>query len=205
MFRALGGHHASKLTATAGTAITGLIPPRRGAFTRLCRILFRPGATAHTVTMLKALGQTTLAVAAAASATSITISADPGTGSPSGNLANSDWICVELDDGSFFLSAISSLSTLTMTVGALPAAAAAGNRVWTFGVPGDHASSQTTAKPNPITGSSFLSTASVMNDWGDAGAGICQSLNQDEPMMVHSNNATNAGTIEQVSAAYTQN
>lgn len=205
MFRALGGHHASQLTATAGTAITCLIPPRRGAFTRLTRILYRCAGTAHTVTALKALWQTTLASAIAASGTSATLAADNGAGTSAGALASNDWIAIQLDDGNYFLSTLASLSTLTGTVSALPSAAAAGNKVFVFGVPGDHTSSQTTAKPNPVDGSQFLCTASILNDWGDYASGICQTLSQEEPLMVHSNNATAAGTFELIAASHTMN
>lgn len=206
MHRALGSCHLTGLTAAAGTAITGLIPPRRAAFTRLTRVQYRCGSTAHTLTFLKAFGKTVLAAGVAQSGTSITLAADPGAGTPSGNLANGDWVCVELDGGGFFLSPVSSLTGLTMTVNALPAAAKAGNRVWTFGVPGDHpATSQTTLKPNPERGSALTCTASALNDWSDVASGMCQSLEQDSPLMVHSNNATAAGTFEMAAASYTLN
>lgn len=211
MFRALSSYAASKLTATASTAITCIIPPHRRGRTRLTRILYRCGSTAHTITVMKALGSTTLTAAVAASGTSITLAADPGTTTAAGAIANSDWIAIRLDDGSVFLTTISSLSTLTMTVNALPSAAAAGSKVWFFGVPGDHASSQTqstVATISPATilkGKLFLATVSVMNDWGDAGASIEQTLNIDEPLVVHSDNATAAGTFELVSGVHTTN
>lgn len=166
----------SNLTAAAGTAITALLPPsgtRRPGFTRLNRIMYRCAGTPHTITVMKAFGRTTLASAVAASGTSITLATDPGAGTPSGNLANGDWLCIELDDGSFFLSPLSSLSTLTMTVNSLPAAAAVGNRVWTFGVPGDHTSTQTNPRSQnaplsggggELRGGSILCTASIVND-----------------------------------------
>lgn len=83
----------SNLTAAAGTAITALLPPsgtRRPGFTRLNRIMYRCAGTAHTITVMKAFGRTTLASAVAASGTSITLASDPGAGTPSGNLANGD-------------------------------------------------------------------------------------------------------------------
>lgn len=208
-----GNFHASNLTANAGTAITCLIPPRGRSYTLLTGLLYRAGVTAHTITLLKALGVTTLSAAVSASGTSITLTSNPGTNtnvtSPAGALANSDWLCIELDDDAngkprYFLTTVSSLSTLTMTVDALPYAAAAGNRVWYFGVPADHASSQTTASDNTLVGSALPATASIRNDFAIPG-GLCKSRHQDEPLLVHSDNASNAGKFELIAAEYTQN
>lgn len=205
MFRALGGHHASNLTATAGTEITCLIPPKVRAYSRLTRVLYRCGSTAHTITAAKALASTTLSAAAAGSQAVINITADSGV-TPPGAIAAGDFVCVQLDSGQYHLGKVSSVSTLAITLTAnLPSAAAAGSKVWFLGAVGDHTSSQTANKPNPIKGSQFPCTASVLNDWGDYASGICQTLNQEEPLLVHSNNATAAGTFEQVSAAYTLN
>lgn len=204
MTAVLAGHTATQLTATAGTAITCLIPPRKRAFTRLTSVLYRCAGTAHTVSLMKAFSRTTLAAAAAASATTVVLSANPGTGTPAGAIANGDWIAIKLDDGSFFIATVT-VSGLSMTVAALPAAAAAGNDVFFFGVPGDHTSTQTNPKPNPIKGSQIVCTASVLNSWTDPAAGLCQSLEQYSPLMVHSNNATAAGTFELISAVYSSN
>lgn len=206
MFRALQGFGFSNLTATAGTAITALLPPRARAFTRLTKLLYRCGATAHTVTVLKTLGSTTLSAAAAGSQAVINLTADPGTGTPAGAIAANDFVCVQLDSGEFFLGKVSSVSTLAITLTAnLPSAAAAGNAVWFFGAPGDHTSSQTTTKPNPAVGSQYPATASILNTWDDVASGLHQTLNQNEPLLVHSNNATAAGTFEQVTGSHTMN
>lgn len=205
MFKALGSHCESKLTATAGTPITALFPPRRGAFTRLIKMLYLAGATAHTLTVLKCLGKTTLSAAAASSATTVVLTADPGTGTPASGIATNDWIAVQLDDGTFFLAKATGVSTLTITVAALPAGAAAGNNVYFFGAPADHASSQTNPKVNNVVGSAFTCTASVLKDFSDVAAGLHMSLNQNEPIMVYSDNATAAGELQQATAVYTSN
>lgn len=213
MHRALGGFQFGGLTATAGTAITALVPPHSRGYSRITKALYRPGATGHALVFLKSFGSAELTAAVAASGTSITLDRDPGgtTGTPDevaapcGAIANGDWLCIELDDGSYFLTTLSSLSTLTMTVNALPSAAAAGNKVWTFGVPGDHpVSSQTAQKPNPIKGFTITTTASVMNEFSDTASGILQSLAPNMPLMVHSANGTNAGVLELLSGSYTQ-
>lgn len=210
MFRALNSCQASGLTASANTAITALIPPRARAFSRVTHVMYRCGTTAHTITLLKSFLPTsgavsTLTATVAASGTSATVNADPSVGSPAGALANGDWVAIQLDSGEYFISTISGLASLTFTVNALPSQASAGNKVYAFGVPADHASSQTTQAPNPIKGSSILCTASVMNDWSDFASGLIQSLAQEMPLIVHSNNATAAGTFELVSGDHTIN
>lgn len=206
MFRALGSFSFGKLTATADTAITALLPPRNRAFTRLTSMYYRAGATAHTLTALKAVGTTTLSSAAAGAQAVINLTADPGTGTGPGAIAANDFVCVELDSGEFFLGKVSSVAALAITLTAnLPSAAAAGKSVWFFGAPGDHVSSQTTVKPNPAVGSQFRGTASTLEKFEDFACGICQTLNQFEPLMVHSDNATAAGHFEQVSGCHTLN
>lgn len=212
MHRALGSFHAGGLTASAGTAITCLVPPHPRGYSRITRALYRPGATAHALVFMKAFGSALLAAAASASATEITLASDPGAAAntpdgvaaPSGTLATNDWLCIQLDNGSYFL-AQATVSGLVCTVAALPAAAAAGNRVWTFGAVGDHpVSSQTTHKPNPIKGFTITTTASAMNDFGDAASGILQSLAPNMPLAVYSANGTNAAVLELLTASYTQ-
>lgn len=212
MHRAYGGFQFGGLTASSGTAITALVPPHPRGYSRITKALYRPGATAHALVFMKSFGSALLAAAAAGSATEITLASDPGAAAntplgvaaPSGALATNDYLCIQLDDGSYFL-AIATVSGLVCTVAALPAAAAAGNRVWTFGAVGDHpVSSQTTHKPNPIKGFTITTTASVMNEFSDAGSGILQSLAPNMPLMVHSANGTNAGVLELLSGSYTQ-
>src|SRR4051812_4103449 len=102
MFKALGSHQIAKQTATADTVITALIPPRRNCKTRITSILYQCAGTAHTITLLKALGSSTLTADVAASGTSITLAAAPVTSdAASGVLANSDWVAIELDNGNY--------------------------------------------------------------------------------------------------------
>jgi hypothetical protein len=200
MFRALGSFSFAGLTASAGTAITALLPPRQRAFTRLTRILYRCGGTAHAIVVLKSLAQVTLTANAASGQAVINISSDPG-------MAANKFVCVELADGTYHLGRVSSVSSLAVTLSAnLPAAASSGAKVWFFGLPGDHpVSSQTTTRPTPVLGHTVTCTASILNAWEDYGSGIAQSNNQEEPLMVHSANGTAAGTFELISGCHTIN
>lgn len=204
MRKAVAGVHFGGLTATAATVITAFIPPRVGFFSLLTRILYRCAGTAHTISIQKSLNVTTLTSAAAASQAVINLAVDPGTGTVAGAIANTDYVLVQLDDGTFFLQKVASVASLAITLTTnLPATAAAGNKVWFFGAPGDQpASSQTTQKRNPLLGYQILATVSVMNDWGDNASGICQSNNPNEPIMISSNNATAAGFFELVAGSH---
>lgn len=205
MFRSLGAFQATYLTVTADTPITCPIPPRDRAYTRLKRCRYRTAGTAHALTFMKALGKTTTTQAQVATDTTLKLTADPGTGTPSGNIATNDWICVQCSDGTFFFAKVTNVSTLTITIAALPADVAAGATVWTFGAPGNHTSTQTNPKVNPTTGSTQTTVASSTQDFDGGESGLCQSLNQNEPMLVYSDNATAAGFMEVVSASYDMN
>lgn len=213
MYRALGSFNFGGLTASSGTAITCLIPPHPRGYSRLTRVQYRPGATAHALVFMKAFGSTTVTTAQVATDTTVILAADPGAAaqtpdgiaSPAGTLATNDWLCIQLDDGTYFL-AQATVSSLTCTIAALPAAVSVGNRVWTFGATGDHpVSSQTTQKTRNTKGFTITTTASAMNEYGDYAAGILQSLAPNMPLMLYSANGTNAGVLEAVSGVYTTN
>lgn len=204
MFRALASCSLSNLSAPAGTPITGLVPPLRAAWTRLTRILYRCGATPHTVTVAKALWQTTLSASAVSGATSVALAADNGAATPAGALAAGDWLCLELGNGTYYLAQASAVSTLTVALAALPAAAALGNKVWSFGAVDDHESSQTNLAANPLVGSQFVADAG-RNEWGDPASGICCTLREEQPLMLHSDNPGVAGRFDLISAAYAAN
>lgn len=204
MYRALGSCSLSNLTSPAGSPITALVPPRLAAFTRLTRVVYRCGATAHMLTALKSLWQTTLSALAASGATSVVLTADNGAATPAGALAAGDWLCVELGNGTYYLAQVAAVSSLTCTVAALPAFAPAGAKVWCFGAVGDHASSQTNLTANPAVGSQFPAEAGL-NEWSDPASGVCQSLREEMPLMLHSDNPTNQGRFLVVSASYTVN
>lgn len=205
-FRSLGSFSATYQTATADTPITSPIPPRPRARTRLKRVRYRTAGTAHSLVFMKALGRTVTTTDKVATDTTLVLSADPGTGTASGGIATNDWVCIECDDGSFFFAKVTNVSTLTITVAALPADVSAGNRVWTFGAPGDHpVSTQTNPKPTPLFGSTETTVASSTQDFDGGETGLCVSINEEEPMLVYSNNATAAGFIEFISAGYDMN
>src|SRR5581483_1491783 len=205
-----------KLTQSAGTVITRLIEPRAGAFTHLSRLVYTAGTTAHTLTVMRCLNRTTLSADAAGSQAVINLTADPGaystTGAKNGNtvrtannvIAGGDYLVYQAADGSFIMDVVSSVATLaiTMTTSLPTGGAKSGAPVWFFGVPGD--TNPNDAQANP-TWNLFASTTTVLGGLpGDGVAGFTGTFDGlllgmtgvYEPLIIYSNNASNAGTLE---------
>lgn len=196
-FPAFGGNSLGRVTQSSGTVINRLVPPRRGAFTRVTKIVYTAAATAHTLTAMRSLGTTTLSAAAAASQAVINLTADPG---PSGNgIAANDYLAIENDDGTVFLDTVSSVSSLAITMTTnLATALSAGQRVWFFGVAAN-------TDPKLLAAhTAFTLTASVTTTYSEPVVGVIASHEENEPILLQSNNATNAGTLEQVTWIHTK-
>lgn len=213
-----------KLTQTAGTVITRLVAPREGSFTRLLSVWYTAGATAHTLTVMRPLGKTTASAAAAASQAVINITADPGDYdnygviSTANNLIAANDFCVyQTADGNYVVDTVSSVSSLaiTMTTNVPTATVLAGAPFWFFGIITDTNPADNLAHPQ------FNLYANITTYFGtDAGEaqmgfiGTIPGINlasataawpltgKNEPMILHSGNATNAGTLEKVTALY---
>lgn len=195
---AFGGNGSGKLTQTAGTRIRYLIAPYIGAITRLTKLVYTAAGTAHTLTGVRPIGNTTTTAATAAAGTVINLTADPN---PSGNaIAANDLLAVRETDGVTRLYTVSSVSTLAITLTAgLTAGVASGGKVWSFGI---------TTDTDPRTGlahPTFAAPASAQTTYQDSDSGVLATLGQDEPILFDSNNATAAGTLDYLTYAYTRN
>lgn len=202
-------------TASAGTAISITVPPLRKCITRLTNLVYRSGATAHTLTVMTPRSSASATAAVAAAGTTIVLDGALLVGA-SDALAASDWVVVELSDGSFHTSLVSSwsASTYTLVLGtAMPATAgiAQGGKVWAFGVPADlgHKAFSPGATTTEITRavttytdptSGIVSTGRPKELFAEATYG--DRSGRFDPMIIHSNNATNAGVIEAASGYY---
>lgn len=189
------------LTQTAGTAIVRSVYPRknraggRNPKTRIGKVMYLAGATAHTLTVMRPLGTTTLSAAAAASQAVINITADAQAPSAAGALAANDYVILELADGTYQTGIVSSVSTLAVTLTAnLTAAAAAGAKVWMFGVAGDHTDTYDLTNGATTTLDSSLP--------GRKGLGFVSSRNAYEPIILSINNATNQGFLLMTNGGY---
>lgn len=185
------------LTAVAGTAIRYLVQPNRNGKVRASKMVYTAGATAHTATFLRPIGRTTASAAAASGQAVINLTADPGV---SGNLiAANDLLAIRETDGVTRLYTVSSVSTLQITLTSnLTAGAAAGAKVWNFGVTGDTNPADGAAHPAFALASGAATTFTDDN-------GFVATFATDDPLLLSINNATNAGTLNQFSWGYTIN
>lgn len=197
-----GTFHKKRVTAAAGTAFTQLIEPAmKGVKTRITEVLYRGGNTAHTLTFLKALARTTAAAAAAASATELTVTSDSFLNQ---TIAASDYIVVKHSDGTFGAYLVSANASKVLTIPALSAAVAAGAPVWIMGATGE--SEHITVQSLVNTDLRLESAVSgvVTSGFGPVtySSTTYSRTGNDDPILIHSNNATGAGVLENVSGYY---
>lgn len=193
---AYGGNGIGRTTATAGTRIRVLVPPDPNGYTRLTKVTYTAQGTAHTLTVARPLGKTTLTAYAAPGQAVVNLAADPN---PSGNaIAAGDILAIRETDGVTRLYTVSSVSTLAITLTAnLTVGAALGATVWSFGALGD---------THPLTGrphDTLDGTASTTTSYEDREGGVFATFTYDDPILLDSDNATAAGTFRQVSYSYT--
>ena len=190
------GDSLGKATAAANTTIDVLVPPKSGYFTRISTLRYLSAGTAHTITMMRSLGTTTVASTAASGQAVVNLTAQPQSGN---DVAANDYLAIRHSaDGVTRLYKVLSVSSLAITLTAnLSVACAAGDKVWFFGVSGD---------TDPVTGSAhpvLAPAVSTTTTFTDTVAGVSASHYADEPIMLTSSNATAAGEFDQVSYAYT--
>jgi len=224
------GRGWGKITQTAGTAIVRLITPVFNAVTRLIYLLYTAGSTAHTITVLRPLGKTTVASAAAGGQAVINITNDPGkysTTYPGGvsnvaddPIAANDYVVYQTADGNYVCDSVSSVSTLAITMSNnVPSSGVlAGAPFWFFGITSDinpadglaHPQFDTTASAQTTLGGSagqfpagFVGSIAHPSFFASGGATAGNNMDgTNEPLIVISNNATAAGTLEMCEAIY---
>ena len=202
-------------TATAGTRFQRLIPPKgKNRRTKITKLQYRSGSTAQTLTAMTPLAKTTAYATAAASATSLLLTRDPGSyaanaiadGLPVPSVADNliatnDWLVYQTADGNFYAVKITGASTssgvVTCTVGALQAGGVkVGAPVWFFGIITD---------TNPQTGEAhplFLPPTSATTAYGDGASALVQTARENEPILLDSDNATAQSWLDYVSGVY---
>lgn len=206
-----------KTTVAFGTPITAFVKPKgKGYRTKVTQAKYTAAGTAHTLTFLTPLAQTTAYAAAASGALAVILSRDPGLYAANAVLDNrpvpsvadnaiaaNDWLVIRLADGQFWLTKPSAVAagavtgTITATVSAVPASGIlAGATVWFLGI---------TTDTNPRTGlahPAFACGASATSTFGDNTGEIASTPGENEPLMVNSDNATATGTLEYASGVY---
>lgn len=209
-----GGNGFGYLTATAGTVINCLLPPRVGYNTHLTKLVYTAAATAHLITAMRSITQyqsTTLNAnlqswvpllsAAAKSQAVVPLSAQPGT--TAHPIAANDWCAITEVDGVtrfYQVTSAATLATVTLTAN-LVAGAAINAPFWLFGT-------TTTVDPwNGLAHQQFQAIASVTTTYDQDGGdmlGLLATYLTQSPILLQSNNATNAGFLQQASFNHTQ-
>lgn len=200
----IGRFHHGKKTESAGTAIIVVVPPQVNTKTVLTRVVYTPGATSHLLNVLRSQGTTQVTSDAADSQAdlvvdSLSLAKDQLGNSLSENLAANDYIVVRNSKGVYEAHKISSISGTTLTLSAsLGTSISAGATVW-----GMYEISRTAGWP-ALT---FDLTTGAQRDIPGLGnneetVGIATSPGVNQPLVVYSNNATNAGTLDRLAAAY---
>lgn len=195
---AFGGNGVGRLTQSAGTRIRVLVPPDPRGRTRITKVTYTAQGTGHTLTFARPIGRTTTTSAAASGQAVINIATDPN---PSGNaLAANDLLAIRETDGVTRLYTVSSVSGLQITLTSnLSAGVVSGAKVWSFGALTDTL---------PDTGrahETLNGTASATTTYEDRQAGVFATYANDDPILFDSDNATAAGTLQQLSYTYTIN
>lgn len=192
-----GGNTLGYSSVAFGTVINRLVPPNANGYTRVSTLKATAAGTAHTITAMRPIGDSTVTAVAAAGQAVLNVAAEMG---PSGNtLAASDLLAIRSSaDGITRLYTVSSVSTLEITLtGNLTTALAIGDSVWNFGV---------AANTDPVIGSAhptFAIAASAQTTLTDTVGGVIASHEHDQPILLQDNNATATGSVDQVSYSYT--
>jgi len=182
-------------TETAATIIQENIPGSDGNRIALNHLLYSNQGTAHTLSFMypgdRAGCRTTASADAAISQAVLNVTDAPV--DPAGNaVASGDVIAYETSDGWEF-NTVSSLSTKAITLGTnIASPVLAGAKVRVFGIAADKACQQAAL------------AASVVTELGD-GNGIYfiqPEYCRGDPVVVQSNNATAAGTLQNLIALY---
>lgn len=203
-----GRWHLPTLTATAGTAFIGTIPPKSSAKTVLSLFSFLSGSTQHTVSILRSQGSTTTTAAAAAGDTTLTLASVSPACDISGtnlgeSLAANDWIVVKHSDGTYGAYMVASVSGLVVTLSttapaiALAKAVSSGAPVWAM-----HELARTVGIPSIQITPKASTTSQFPVAGTDPEVGCASSINDNEPLVLHCNNATAQSWIEYAEACY---
>lgn len=185
------GDGYGSLTASAGTAIVRVIPPKAKRYSRADGFIYDCAATAHSITFMPTLAETTVVTDAAAGSATIKVTNLPAA-TESGAAAAGDFIVTQNENGTFVAYHIASISgstiTVTVSVGdadgsGLTVKVLADTPVYFMGTPGDHTKRQ------------YLMVASVRNTVFPPRGYVAMGVVQNTPILCHSNNATNAGVL----------
>lgn len=189
---AIGGGGIGKATEAAGTRIRAILGGAGGLFTHLRNFQYTPGATTHLATVMRDASGAKAASALAAAGTALVV--DTALTDGDGNaIAANDVLAIKLNDGTWHLSTISAWSAGTKTATlntAVPTnkSVLKGAPVFCYGVEGDTFHAKNTFDLTTGATRTFPNT-----DTGEVS--LTRGRSPGAPLILSSDNATNAGTL----------
>lgn len=189
------GDGYGSITASSGTELLRVCPPKAGRFTRVHSTVYDCSTTAHTLTMMVPLDKTQASTDAAAGQAVIKLKKAPVDASGT-KIAANDYIVVKDEAGVFGVYKVASVSSLSITITVSVGSAdgsgfvnkvLADAAVWFYGTAADHSKRAFTMKASTVT-----TLPDAVNGW-------CTSSAKVEPIVIHSDNSTAAGTLVAVS------
>jgi hypothetical protein len=183
--------------------------------------LYTTGPTGHTITLLRPLNFCKITAAIAAGGTAITVDADPGVFSsnyryplPTGAvpsvadnaISTGDFVAYQLSDGTWVFDKIASGTfggaNLVLTTGVpnvTGVTVLANSPLFFFGIQTDTDPATGVAHP----GTKTIASTNRVNQFDDGAViGFGNALHPGDPLLLHSNNATDAGSFEGVAGYY---
>lgn len=189
--------------------------------THVTTVLYTTGGTAHQLVIARPFNRThlTAAIAAGTASGAFKPAVDPGKYSTSykypitgglpgliadNTIAANDYVCIQLDDGSWFLDTIASGTfagnnlVLTTTFPNNGVGASIGNAVYWYG--------NITSDKNPANGcvnpTTLMAASGTRAAWQETTCGIVSAFNPGDPLIVYSPNGTATGTFDAVTGFY---
>ena len=203
---------------------------RPGSVTHVTRLDYTTGAAGHQIGLLRPYNFTTTTAPAASGAGTLVLAADPGlysanykfpvgggltapAGVPDSGLAAGDYLAVQLTDGSWFYSKVTSWNAGTLTVTlttSLPAVTgggvATGAVVFFFAL---HTTSNVpdrldpmTGQVNPVWDTTPVTTGVSRESFLGPACGLVPTPFPGAPLLFWSNNLTAAGVLGLISGIY---
>ena len=190
------------LTASSGTAIQQIVPPLAGAIARITSLMYTSAAAAHTITVMRATAKTTADGRAAAAQKVMTLSnvaaMNTVDATSAEGVAIGDYMAWYDDEDKIVFDVVAGISSsaVTMTVNFgndIPD----GSPVWIFGELA-RASVITFTPPVSLTTTFFLNAQAGIPGQLDSNS----RAGDNDPLIISSNNITNAGAMVYISGEY---
>ncbi len=190
-------------TENAGTPICEIMPARAGEIPCIVRLVYEAGSTEHTLTLMKAQGITyvdTMAPQGGSTLELQTVNIAQDINDDDEAIAANDYICWVDEYNCYKFDYVASVSGSTITLnGTLPTDVRKGAAVWSFYEVGraHHQQLKLAANETTVIEGRMQGGFSPQYGMQTTRTGI------GEPMLLHIDNATNAGKLQYLSGHYT--